>query len=36
MSSNEIFGILALFGIVFAAFLVHLSIKKGWKIIDFF
>ena len=36
MTSNEIFGVSALLGIVRAAFLVHLTIKKGWKISDFF
>jgi hypothetical protein len=36
MTSNEIFGILALLGIVMAAVLAHLTIKKGWKVPDFF
>ncbi len=36
MTSNEIFGVSALLGIVIAVFLVHLTIKKGWKVPDFF
>ncbi len=36
MTSNEIFGTLAILGIVVAAVLAHFSIKKGWKIADFF
>jgi len=36
MTLNEILGILALSGIVIAAFLAHLTIKKGWKVPDFF
>ena len=36
MTLDEILGITALLGIVAAAFLVHLTIKKGWKVQDFF
>ncbi len=36
MTLNEIFGVLALLGIVVAAFLAHLTMKKGWKVPDFF
>ena len=36
MTLNEIFGISALLGIVVAAFLVHLTVKYGWKVPDFF
>ena len=36
MTSDEIFGTLSILGIVIAAVLAHLSIKKGWKIADFF
>jgi len=36
MTSNELFGTLALLGIVVAAVLAYLTVKKGWKIADFF
>ena len=36
MTLNEILGVAALVGIVLAAFLAHLTIKKGWKVQDFF
>ena len=36
MTLDEILGTAALLGIVVAAFLVHLTIKKEWKVQDFF